>query len=115
MKRKAMSAEIPDLNSIAEAAGNSTLSIDRLEDEQESAKSWETSNKSEDVSEKPKKQKSREGRVPIQGYFEELTRERLKFLALRDKSTVEKLMDDAFQDYFEKHKAKFKGVPHLEC
>ena len=123
-KRKTMSTDIsePDFENISLAAGSAKPSIEELENTKESAIKWNRSQEykavdlvQEQISEsKAPKQKSRIGRVPIQGYFEELTRDRLKFLALRDKTTVESLMSEAFQDYFEKHKDKFKGIPHLE-
>lgn len=122
-KRKPMAA-IPDFGNINQAAGNSKESIDKLESNKDKAKNWSSSTKpkavtqkestTKELSPKPAKQKSRVGRVPIQGYFSEITRDRLKFLALRDKTTVESLMNEAFEMYFEENKDKFKGIPHLE-
>lgn len=122
-KRKPMSA-IPDFGNIDQAAGQAKESIEKLESTKEKAKNWSSTAKpkaveqqgtlKKDSAAKSAKQKSRVGRVPIQGYFSEITRDRLKFLALRDKTTVESLMNEAFEMYFEEHKEKFKGIPHLE-
>ena len=126
-KRKTMDMDIPepDFNNITLAAGNVKPSIETLEHTTEKATKWNRSVESKaidtiDIDQKksneakPPKQKSRIGRVPIQGYFDEITRDRLKFLALRDKTTVENLMSEAFEDYFRKQRVKFKGIPHLE-
>lgn len=119
-KRKTMSAE-PNFENIDSAAGSAKPSIEQLEASKENATKWSQEEKGVDPVQKqvgenkPAQQKSRIGRVPIQGYFEKLTRDRLKFLALRDDdATVESLMSEAFDDYFEKHKDKFKGIPYLE-
>lgn len=122
-KRKTMTA-IPDFGHIEQAAGTAKESIDKLESNKNKAQSWSSTTKSKTISQnedskddlphKSAQQKSRIGRVPIQGYFSERTRDRLKFLALRDKTTVEMLMNEAFELYFSQNKDKFKGIPHLD-
>ena len=122
-KRKPM-ATIPDFGSIEQAAGEVKESIDKLESTKEEVNACSSVEDRKDTNQnaspmeaqsvKSSKQRSRLGRVPIQGYFPEVTRDRLKFLALRNKTTVESLMSDAFERFFEENKDKFKGVPHLE-
>jgi hypothetical protein len=48
-------------------------------------------------------QRSRIGKVQIQGYFPTATRARLKMLAARDSRTVEDLLAEAVEDLLRKH------------
>jgi hypothetical protein len=53
----------------------------------------------------PAGQRSRIGKVQIQGYFPEATRRRLKMLSVTSGKTMEDLLAEALEDLFRKHGA----------
>lgn len=48
-------------------------------------------------------QRSRIGKVPIQGYYPEETRDRLKVLSIRTKKTVEELLGEGIEHVLQKY------------